>query len=147
MTLKSCKEKESSKTVNAVNDLPTMQITMLDDSQVSIHTLTGKIILILFQSDCDHCQREAREIRENLDAFNGYSIYFLSADEASAVHKFANDYNLLGQKNIYFARTTVDDVIKNFGSIPAPSVYVYANQRLVQKFNGEVAIEKILNVI
>ena len=43
--------------------------------------------------------------------------------------------------------TTVDNVIKNFGGIPAPSVYIYADQKLVQKFNGEVTIDRILQAI
>lgn len=147
VTFSSCKEKENKQAVSAVNELPKMQITLLDNSQVATDKLTGNVVMILFQADCDHCQREANDIRENLNAFRDYTLYFISADQASAVHEFASDYNLLGQKNIYFAVTTVDDVIKNFGSVPAPSVYIYTHQRLLKKFNGEVAIERILEVI
>lgn len=124
-----------------------MIITTIDESQVDIHTLKEKIILILFQPDCDHCQREAKEIRENLNAFKNYNLYFISADQMANVKKFGEDYDLLGQPNVHFALTTVDNVIKNFGSIPAPSVYIYTDQKLVQKFNGEVTIEKILQAI
>src|SRR5688572_1073013 len=115
----SCKEKEGNSSQIKINDLPNMQVTTLDNSQVAINDLDGNTILILFQPDCDHCQREAKEIRKNLDAFNGYAIYFISADQALAVQKFGSDYDLLGQNNIHFAVTTVDDVIKNFGSVPA----------------------------
>ena len=65
----------------------------------------------------------------------------------AAVKKFGEDYDLIGHTNVYFALTTVDDVIKNFGGIPAPSVYIYADQKLVQKFNGEVTIDRILQAI
>jgi peroxiredoxin len=133
--------------VPSTNDLPNMLITTLDQSKVNIHELSGKIILILFQPDCDHCQREAKEIRENLDAFEGYSLYFISADPVVAIEKFGREYDLLGHSNIYLAETTVENVINNFGSIPAPSVYIYSGQLLVQKFNGEVPIQKILNAI
>lgn len=129
------------------NDLPKMRITTLDKAQINTHELKGNTILILFQPDCDHCQREAKDIRQNLDAFKEYQIYFISADHMPAIEKFGKDYDLLGHNNIYFAATTVDHVINNFGPIPAPSVYIYSNQRLLQKFNGEVAIEKILQAI
>ena len=129
------------------NDLPIMLINTLDQSPVNIQELTGKIILILFQPDCDHCQREAKEIREHLEAFNGYSLYFIAADTVAAIEKFGRDYDLLGHPNIHFAGTTVENVINNFGSIPAPSIYIYSDQLLVQKFNGEVPIQKILNAI
>jgi len=82
--------------VPSTNDLPNMLITTLDQSKVNIHELSGKIILILFQPDCDHCQREAKEIRENLDAFEGYSLYFISADPVVAIEKFGREYDLLG---------------------------------------------------
>jgi peroxiredoxin len=145
--LTSCKEKKPQLSESTVNDLPKMAITTLDNSQLAINELEGNNILILFQSDCDHCQREAKEIREHLNSFREYDIYFISADQFQAIQKFGSDYDLIGHKNIHFAVTTVDEVIKNFGSIPTPSVYIYSEKRLVKKFNGEVAIEKILESI
>lgn len=129
------------------NDLPSMNLTTLDGAQISTLSLKGKSILILFQPDCDHCQREAKEIRENLGAFKEYSIYFISADPMPAIEKFAKDYELLNHVNIFFGMTTVDNVLKNFGPIPAPSVYIYSDQVLTQKFNGEVSIDKILQAL
>lgn len=129
------------------NDLPSMPITTLDRADINTRNLKGNTILILFQPDCDHCQREAREIRENLEAFRAYNLYFISADQMSAIEKFGNDYDLIGHPNIHLALTSVDNVLKSFGAIAAPSVYIYTNQRLMQKFNGETAIEKILSAI
>lgn len=74
-------------------------------------------------------------------------MYFISADPLTAIEKFGNDYDLLSQPNIHFGSTTVESVLNSFGSIPTPSVYIYLNQRLVKKFNGEVQIEKILLAI
>jgi thioredoxin-related protein len=129
------------------NDLPKMVIKSLDESNIDVHALKEKTILILFQPDCDHCEREAKEIRDNLPAFKEYTLYFISAGEIAAVQKFGETYDLLGQNNVVFALTTVDDVIRNFGGIPAPSVYIYTDQRLVKKFNGEVTIGRILQAI
>jgi hypothetical protein len=143
----SCKEKKSQLPESTVNDLPKMAVTTLDNSQLTINELEGNNILILFQSDCDHCQREAEEIRKHLNSFREYDIYFISADQFPAVQKFGTDYDLMGHENIHFAITTVDEVLKNFGSIPTPSVYIYSDKRLLKKFNGEVAIEKILESI
>ena len=129
------------------NDMPKMIITSVDESKINVHQLKEKTILILFQPDCDHCQREARAIRENLDAFKEYTLYFISADQMTDVKKFGEAFDLIGQANVHFALTTVEDVIKNFGGVPAPSVYIYTDQKLVQKFNGEVTIDKILQAI
>jgi peroxiredoxin len=140
-------QKEEATTEQKQNDLPKMMITTLDKTQVNARILEGNIILILFQPDCDHCQREAKEIRAHLDSFKEYSIFFISADQMPAIEKFGKDYDLLGHQNIQFAMTTIENVLNNFGSIPAPSIYIYRDQKLVQKFNGEVAIEKVLQLI
>src|SRR5687767_5516146 len=142
------KEKEVEPQNNSTrNDLPKMAVTSLDKSQINVRELKGNTILVLFQPDCDHCQREAKEIRDHLDAFKKYNLYFISADKMLAIEKFAKDYDLLGYGNINFGLTTVEDVINNFGPIDAPSVYIYLNQQLVQQFNGETPIEKILQAI
>src|SRR5687768_1589568 len=83
-------EKKNNQSPQPPNDLPSMTITKLDGSEIDIRALKGKMILILFQPDCDHCQREAKEIREHIDAFKEYSIYFISADQIPAIEKFGN---------------------------------------------------------
>lgn len=129
------------------NQLPAMSITMLNGSSLNIKSLTGKIMLILFQTDCDHCQREAKEIRDNMEAFENYAVYFITADQISAIEKFGKDHDLLNHPNVSFGMATVTDVLNNFGSIPTPSVYVYIDQQLKHKFNGEVSIERIVAVL
>lgn len=129
------------------NDLPKMTVTTSDRSSVNLYDLKGKTILILFQPDCDYCQREAKEIRQHLDRFREYTLYFISSDQLPAIDTFGRSYDLLGQANVNFASTTVESVINNFGPIPAPSVYIYADQKLVNKFNGEVDIKRILEAI
>jgi peroxiredoxin len=141
------KKTETVAPIQKHNDLPSMTLMALDGTQINTLSIKGKSILILFQPDCDHCQREAKEIRENLEAFKEYSIYFISADPMPAIEKFAKDYELVNRANIFFGMTTVDNVLKNFGPIPAPSVYIYSDQVLKQKFNGEVAIDKILQAL
>jgi hypothetical protein len=143
------KEDTSSNQVSqqTTNDLPLMTITKTDGSRISLNTLEGNTVLVLFNADCDHCQREAKEIREHINSFKNYSLYFISADPLPALEKFGNDFDLLGQPNIYFGSTSVESVLKSFGPIPTPSIYIYLDQRFVKKFNGEVQIEKILQAI
>lgn len=130
-----------------INDLPQMRVTTSKQSIVDLRNLTGKVMLILFQPDCDHCQREAQEIRQHLNEFTEYELYFISADQMQAIEEFGKTYDLLGHPNVSFAATTVESVLGNFGPISAPSVYIYVDQKLVKKFNGEVGIDLILQAI
>jgi hypothetical protein len=132
---------------SAQNDLPAMTVTLLNGNHVNTRELDGNIVIVLFQPDCDHCQREAAAIRERIALFKSYKLYFLSADQPKAVEKFASDYDLQKQPETYFAITTVEDVLRNFGPVDAPSVYIYTDRKLAHKFNGETPIERILQVL
>ncbi len=146
-TPKSEKQESNAPVAPPTNDLPQMTLTTSDKSTVNVRNLTGKVMLILFQPDCDHCQREAQEIRQHLDKFSQYALYFISADQMSAIEQFGKTYDLLGHTNVKFAATTVESVLGNFGPISAPSVYIYVDQKLVKKFNGEVGIDLILQAL
>lgn len=146
----STKEKETKQEVAVVvpNDLPAMTISLADGKTIDARNLKGKNVLVLFQPDCDHCQHEAEDIRENLEAFSGYTVYFISSAPMAEIEKFAADYKLSGKENIVFGWTATENVLNNFGPIQAPSVYIYADQgKLVQKFNGQTDVGVIVKYL
>lgn len=140
----SCKkQKEETK-----NDLPQMQITLLDESVLNAKKIAGKTVMVLFQPDCDHCQREATQISENLESFKGYKFYFVSSAALTDIARFGNDFNLAGKENIFFGSAPSESIYNNFGPIEAPSIYIYSEEgKLVKQFNGEIAISEILKYI
>lgn len=127
-----------------VNELPHMTIRLIKGDSVNARTWTDKrVVLVLFQPDCDHCQREAKQIAENLDAFSDYELYFASTSPPAEAEQFARDYQLSGRDNVVFGVTTVDEILENFGPVQAPSLYIYSKGKLVQGLNGEVDISVI----
>lgn len=72
---------------------------------------------ILYNPDCDHYQREAKEIRPQLNAFESYTVWFVSSDSFDNISRFAKDYDLVNQMNDRFVRTETIAVINNFGAI------------------------------
>ncbi|HEY9047000.1 MAG TPA: redoxin domain-containing protein [Ohtaekwangia sp.] len=131
----------------AMEQLPDMHLTLLDGKPIAFRSLSGKNILIMFQPDCDHCQREAKQFSEKIDAFNAYQIYFTSTAPAEELQKFSIEYKLNNQPNVHFGSTTANEIIENLGPIDAPSVYIYHDSKLIQKFNGETDIAVILKSI
>jgi len=122
-----------------------MVVTKTDGSQLDIRGLKGKTVLILFQTDCDHCQREAAAIQENISAFKDYSIYFITTTSPQEIETFASEYGLAGHPNVHLCQTTSKNILDNFGPIDAPSLYIFsADQKLVKAFNGETKIDAIL---
>jgi peroxiredoxin len=130
------------------SDLPSFEITLLSGTKTPVNKLTGKIALVLFQPDCDHCQREAEQIRQNLPGFKDFKIYFISSASAPEIDRFAKEYKLSAVPNVFFGQTSAQNIVNAFGPIEAPSIYLYsASGSLIEKFNGEVAIEVVLKYI
>jgi peroxiredoxin len=142
----SSSDKDSSTSVP--NDLPQMIATKPDGSQLNMKELTGKTVLVLFQTDCDHCQREATAIQENISAFKPYSVYFITTSTQQQIEAFAKEYRLDDYPNVHFCQTTSQSILDNFGAIDAPSLYIFSSDRkLVKSFNGETTIGEILKFI
>ena len=139
---------ETAVVTQVVNEFPNMILTNADGTQHSAKGLKGKSILILFFTDCDHCQREAKEIQNRLSAFAGYDLWFLSTDPFPKIEKFAGDYKLKDQLNVHFAQIRFEDVATYFGSIPTPSVYIYSeSKKLVRAINGETPVDMIVQFL
>ena len=125
-----------------------MSIRLLDQTEVNLKNLTGKVVLIFFQPDCDHCQREALQVAQNITAFKNATLYFISSDAAEKIERFSKEYNLYGKGNIFFGNTSTESVLRNFGPIATPSIYIYSDdQRLIKAFNGEVAISEVFRYL
>lgn len=132
-----------------VKTLPAMYIRTTDGKTMSARTLSGKkTILILFQPDCDHCQNEARQIRENIAHFNHYQVYFVTAAKTEEAKSFLVDFRFDNIKNFHFATTDVQSILNSYGPVSTPSIYIYSEQgELRAQFNGQTEIETILKVI
>lgn len=141
------REKKQSPPAVTVNEQPSLAITGLDGKSVIVKELTGKVVLILFQPDCDHCQREATAIREHAEAFAAYQVYFVSSSPMPELQKFFMDYKLDTLPNFHFATTTLENVLNSLGPISAPSLYVFSDGKQLGHFNGETDIREILRVL
>ena len=136
------KERDAVSTVQ--NDLPNLGLIMVGEEKVNAQTLPGKSILIFFGPDCDHCQRQAEAIHQQMDVFKDYSLYFIASNPLSEIIDFSETYGLRGYSNVFFARAEIEDVINLLGPMSVPTLYIYSDKkRLVKKLDKETAIEEI----
>ena len=130
-----------------VNDLPVLSAVKTDGSKISLREVSGKVVLIFFNPDCDHCQREATQISEQKQIFRNYSVYFISIDSVQNISKFAHDYNLI-ESNFYFSQANGLDVYQSVGPLPqVPAIFIYDNKRLIKRLEGEVKLEEIMKYL
>ena len=132
---------------NETNDLPQMTLTFKGHSPISTKSLEGKVVLIFFQPDCDHCQREAKEISEHLESFSRHKVYFITTENFNLIDEFANDYGLSDKTNIHFSKTTLTEILNTVGQISAPSMFIYEDKKLIKHLDGETPITEILKYL
>lgn len=138
-------EKKVEEIKKEVNELPHLTFKNLDGSPATTRDLPPASVLILFNTDCDHCQREAKSIQENLASFKDYTLLFISSDLEQNIQQFSKDYKLENLPNVRFGKAEGQDVYMNFGSIPTPAIYVYSKERrFVKSFMGETPVEQII---
>ena len=141
-------KKAEQPTVQEINELPYLSYTTLKGEPQSTRTMPGGSLLILFNTDCDHCQREAKEISEKTGAFKDYQLFFIAADSLDQIENFAKTYNLADKPNVHFGRAEFQDVFINFGSIPTPAIYLYSRERkFVKSFLGETPVEELIKYL
>jgi thioredoxin-related protein len=130
------------------NERPVMHIKLTDGTDVDLSAINDKLVLILFQPDCDDCQNESKNIQKRIADFKDYKLYFISSYPLEVIQQFAVDYHLTGLQNVYFGMTTVQDVLNNYGPIHAPSIFVYTKEgKLLKSFSGTTDVEKIIEVL
>jgi peroxiredoxin len=132
----------------AAKGLPNFTMTTLDGVDIRANSLEGKNILIFYNPDCDHCQRQAQAIRGRIKDFSDWSIYFIAASGETQSRKFASTYDLHEQKNIVFATAGIPEVVREMGSIGTPSIFVYSQEgKLIKQFDGETPVGDILAIL
>ncbi|MFT7156745.1 MAG: thioredoxin-related protein [Parvicella sp.] len=105
------------------------------------------LVLIYFNSECDYCQSEARDIKENIKELKNTELLMVSAETSESIKQFKVDFQL-DEDNIHFARVDEGDVFDTFGSVSVPALFVYDKEgKLVKSFKGKTKISVVLEVL
>lgn len=134
---------EVSTTQPAVNDQPTLTVRLLNGQTISLRDLNGNVMLIFFNPSCDHCEREAEQIKNRKQLFANHTLYFVSTESVESLTAFANKYELT-DKNFVFAQADAASVFESVGNLPSvPAIFIYKDHRLIKRFDGETSLDVI----
>ena len=115
---KPAKEIESPDQAQATKyPLPAVPIKSLDNDTIMLNEvgLDKDFIVVLFESGCDFCHKEAKSMDSIATEFKGIPVFFLSSDPLDVIEEY---------KNQYF-QSDVDEFV--FGSIDLQHMKVLAD--------------------
>ena len=133
------------KTAERIQTLPAFIAHKLDSTIIDVTGLANHpIVFIYFDPECDHCQREAHELRRKSASLNKAQIIMLSTAPLSTLKTFAQTYQLTKLSNVQVAHIDRKIAHETFGFTSVPDVLIYrANGSLAKHFRGETSIEAI----
>lgn len=105
-------------------------------------------IFIYFNTECDHCQYEVKELKKNIDKFSNTSILLISSERINIIKEFYKTYSLENLQNIKILKDLADSFYKIFSTRVIPTIFVYnKDKKLINKFSGETKMDVIINSI
>lgn len=127
----------------ARNELPNLRVTFGDQSSVLLRDLTGDVVLVFFNPECEHCHEEAEMIATEKTIFDGWEVYFIASVDARAAEEFGVKYKLTNA-NFHFASATVGDVFNAVGALnQVPTILIYKDNMFAAKYEGITPLEEL----
>ncbi len=134
-----------------IKKLPAFSFKQLDNKDFTEKDLSmtyKSILVIYFNTTCDHCQYEAQEIYKNKEKFSKTQILFVSDEPTTVLQAFQMQYKLTELPNLSILEDKDRSFGKSFGITSIPSIFVYdANKNLKKHLQGGVKIELILKTL
>lgn len=138
----------SSSTIAFYQSIPAFQITTVPDSNIYSSALLQKnkpVVIILFNPDCEHCQRETKELLAWRNEIKELQIVMVSAAPYHKVKTFYEDYNIAVLPNIKMGCDIEYKLVLTFKATSYPAVYVYDAKGILSKaFVGGASVPAII---
>ena len=109
--------------------------------------INGKpTLIILFNSECEHCQYEAEQLQKRHYEFVETNIYMLTTETPARAYRFARHYGLDSLAMVHVGTLTQEEAYKAFGPSTVPHVFIYnSDGQLRKEFKGETKIDALLS--
>ena len=131
--------------------LPPFSLTKIpDSSSFTKANLVKKkaIVIIFFNTDCDHCQVEIKNLTAKIDQLKNVQIIMVSAMGFNVLQRFYEDYKIADYPNITMARDPSYNFTSFYKVSFVPQVYMYdKNRKFLNVIRGMVPVEEIAKII
>lgn len=147
--LVSCHLKSSDKKLAAITTMPSFRILSIDSSAClnSQNIPSGcSTVFMYFDPDCEHCQRETKNIIDHIAQLTKVKIYMVTSSELNGeLKRFYKSYNLDSLTNIFVGKDYEYSFYRLFLPPTVPYMAIYNSKKtLVKIYTGEVNVNSII---
>jgi len=134
------------KTDSKTSEIPYFTFYTLDSQRFTKDSFddTRLKFIMYFNSECDHCQKQAKWLSKEIESFSHLEMVFVSFEEMDAIKGFKKHYNFT-QKNITFLQDTRLTFADKFKVESFPSILIYSKEgKLLRKYEGQTKVSDLL---
>lgn len=108
----------------------------------------NKIVFIYFNTECEYCFYETKDISEQLERFKATTLLLVSNEKKEAIKAFAIKQNLQDKSQVIFLQDSTYTFAKQFEANSIPYILVYdAQGKLLLRHKGQIRAEKLLQLL
>jgi len=105
-------------------------------------------VLFIFSPDCEHCQKETKELLSKIDKFKRSQVIMVTTQPYEDMVQFYKDYHIADYSEITMGRDTKFFFPVYFRVQNLPSIFVYNKKgELKKSFEGSVNIDKVAEAL
>jgi thiol-disulfide isomerase/thioredoxin len=136
---------------DAGEPLPSFDI-LLADSSTHVNTAqveAGRpIVLMYFSPDCEHCQKETKDILQHMNALHEARFLFVTIDAFDRLQVFNKYYQLSKYPNVMLGRDEQFFLLRHFRGIAPPYLVLYdRNKKQRASYQGDIAVDSLISVV
>lgn len=90
-------------------------------------------LLLFFNSECDLCMDELRQINEDLDSFKDFQIFFITNEPSNILSNFLDEIHFVPIQNTHFLIDQKHELILKMNVNIIPSSFVYNKNKILTK--------------
>lgn len=100
-----------------------------------------KTMVMLFNSECDHCQEAMGILSTHLDDLKDIQLWFISFEEERQALDYLMRKKMLSHPDMQLFITTPEEAKSLFGALWMPQTFLYKGNQLKKGFLGPVKFE------
>lgn len=132
-------------------NLPAFSLVKVPDStvfEIAEKQSSKSTLLIVFNTECELCQYEINEIRENISLFKNTRIILASPQDFVTLKAFYKSFGIAAIPGIVMGRDNGYKTGAYFRVRSYPSMFLYDKEgKFVKRFNGSETIKEIAGAL
>ena len=138
-------------TLNNIQHIPVFKIFTAPDSAAFTNDQLKKnkpFVLMFFSPDCDHCQKETKELLAYKEELKNLQIVMVSPAALTEINSFYTEYAIASMTNIIMGKDQNYALGLKYQLRTYPSIFVYDSTGLLAKaFVGNASVPAILDAV